>query len=90
MTIEPIFRIDFKEGKMGIFLAAVRDQSFQRAGLTLKEKDVARLLLKGLSTPEIAHTAGNSEKTIKYHISHIYGKAGVNSRAAFFYHVFPH
>jgi DNA-binding NarL/FixJ family response regulator len=82
--------IDFKEGTAGIFLATIRDQSLSKAGLTPKEQDIARLLLKGLSTPEIAKTVGNSEKTVKQHISVIYEKSGVHSRPEFFYHVFPH
>jgi DNA-binding NarL/FixJ family response regulator len=57
--------------------------------LTLKEVEVAHLLLKGLSTADMAHIAGNSDKTLKQHISTIYEKCGVSSRAEFFFFIFP-
>jgi len=57
---------------------------FERAGLTVKERVVARLLLEGKSSPEIAEIEHNSPKTIRQHISSIYGKCAVNSRAEFF------
>lgn len=57
---------------------------FARAGLTAKERTVARLLLEGKSSPEIAELENNSPKTIRQHISSIYGKFAVSSRAEFF------
>jgi DNA-binding CsgD family transcriptional regulator len=57
---------------------------FQRAGLTPKERSVARYLLEGKSGPEIAEVEHNSPKTIRQHISSIYGKCAVNNRAEFF------
>ena len=57
--------------------------------LTFKEIEVAHLLLKGLSTADMARIAGNSDKTLKQHISTIYKKCGVSSRAEFFYFIFP-
>lgn len=60
------------------------DQHFQRVGLTAKERSVARLLLQGKTSPEIAALENNSPKTIRQHISSIYGKCAVTNRAAFF------
>lgn len=65
------------------------DRAFARAGLTDKEADVARLLLKGLSNEEIAQATSNSDKTIRQHVTAVYRKAGVSSRAEFFHYVFP-
>jgi DNA-binding NarL/FixJ family response regulator len=59
------------------------------AGLTDKEAQVARLVLKGLRSQEIARLEGNSEKTIRHHITQIYVKCGVSSRAELFHLVFP-
>lgn len=59
------------------------------AALTDKELQVARYLLKGLTTAEIAAVEKNSDKTIRQHVSRIYAKCGVSSRAEFFHHVLP-
>lgn len=55
-----------------------------RAQLTDKELRVARLLLEGLSSSEIAARENNSPKTIRQHVTQIYAKCGVASRAQFF------
>ena len=55
-----------------------------RAQLTDKELRVARLLLEGLSSNEIAARESNSPKTIRQHVTQIYAKCGVASRAQFF------
>lgn len=65
------------------------DRALARAGLTDKELSVARLVLKGLPSEEIARIEGNSDKTVRQHITQIYAKCGVASRAEFFHFVFP-
>ena len=65
------------------------DRALSRASLTDKELTIARLVLKGLPSEEIARLEGNSDKTIRQHITHIYAKCGVASRAEFFHFVFP-
>jgi DNA-binding NarL/FixJ family response regulator len=70
-------------------LAHLVDRALSRAGLTDKEAEVARLLLKGLSNEEIASATSNSDKTIRQHVTALYRKAGVSSRAEFFHLVFP-
>jgi DNA-binding NarL/FixJ family response regulator len=55
-----------------------------RARLTAKERTVALHLLDGLSSSEIALLETNSPKTIRQHVSQIYVKCGVRSRAEFF------
>lgn len=57
--------------------------------LTQKEKDIVRLILKGLSNKEIAEVSGNTEKTIKFHLTTIFQKCGVESRTELFNAVFP-
>lgn len=65
------------------------DRALSHAGLTDKEMAVARQLLKGLTSDEIARLENNSEKTIRQHVSRVYAKCGVSSRAEFFHFVFP-
>jgi DNA-binding NarL/FixJ family response regulator len=57
---------------------------FEEARLTEKERTVARHLLRGLSSSEIAALESNSPKTIRQHVSQIYAKCGVSTRAEFF------
>jgi DNA-binding NarL/FixJ family response regulator len=68
----------------GLVAAAVA-----RAGLTGREAEVARLVLKGLPSLEIGIVLGASDKTVRQHISRIYEKCGVSSRPEFFHFVFP-
>ncbi|HEY3667942.1 MAG TPA: response regulator transcription factor [Polyangiaceae bacterium] len=60
------------------------EELMTRAQLTDKERTVARLLLDGLSSSEIAKIQQNSPKTIRQHVTQIYAKCGVASRAQFF------
>jgi DNA-binding NarL/FixJ family response regulator len=65
------------------------ERALRRARVTPKESEVARLVLKGLTSNEIARVLGISDKTVRQHITQIYQKAGVASRAEFFHYVFP-
>ena len=65
-------------------LGHVAEEILTRAHLTEKELAVARLLLDGLSGNEIAAIEQNSPKTIRQHVTQIYAKCGVTSRAQFF------
>jgi len=63
---------------------AAIERVLTRARLTPKERTVAIHLLEGLSSSEIADLEANSPKTIRQHVSQIYAKCGVASRAEFF------
>jgi HD-GYP domain-containing protein (c-di-GMP phosphodiesterase class II) len=52
------------------------------AGLTGRELEVLLVLVRGKSNQGIAEQLGISTKTVGHHLQHIYGKAGVRSRAA--------
>jgi len=49
--------------------------------LSQAEKEVALLLIKGLSTKELSSYRGTSEKTVRQQASQIYAKANLNNRA---------
>jgi DNA-binding NarL/FixJ family response regulator len=49
--------------------------------LSVRELEVLRLLVEGASNKAIALRLSLSENTVKSHISHIFGKLGVQSRA---------
>ncbi len=49
--------------------------------LTPREQDVAELAATGLPTREIAAAAFLSEKTVEYHLTRVYRKLGVHSKA---------
>ncbi|RFU37300.1 DNA-binding response regulator [Actinomadura logoneensis] len=53
-----------------------------RFGLSAREVDVMRLIVRGRSNGEIASELFLSEKTVKNHVNRIYAKLGVPSRAA--------
>ena len=63
-------------------LGAAIDAQFTRWNLTDAEREVALLLLKGLSTKEIAAVRAGSERTVREHARSIYSKAGLTGRAA--------
>lgn len=58
------------------------EAQFSRWNLTEAEREVALLLLKGLSLKEIAAVRASSERTVRAQARALYGKAGVTGRAA--------
>lgn len=63
------------------------DRQLEKWGLTLAEKEVALLLLKGLGVKEIAYIRNVSEKTVRAQATGVYTKSKLNGRselAAFF------
>ena len=59
------------------------EQMFESVQLTEKERVVARHLLAGRTSNEIAQMESNSPKTIRQHVSQIYAKCHVSNRAEF-------
>ena len=58
------------------------DIQFSRWNLTEAEREVALLLLKGLSLKEIAAVRATSERTIRAQAQALYSKAGLSGRAS--------
>lgn len=69
------------------FLRSMQEQ-FDAWKLTPSEKDVAMLLVKGLSLDEIARIRESGAKTVRQHAANVYAKAKLEGRhqlAAFFF-----
>lgn len=58
---------------------AAEDSAF--ASLSPREREILARLTEGLSNAEIAERLGVSEKTVRNHLSHLFDKLGVWSRA---------
>lgn len=79
------WRTDSRKYIDGLSLAI--DQQLSKWSLTSAEKEVAFLLLKGLSLKEVADVRSTSEKTARTQSLAIYSKSGLSGRselAAFF------
>lgn len=74
----------------GAFLSGLGvaiEQQFERWGLTVAEKEIALLLLKGLEHKEIAELRSVNETTVRQQARNVYRKGGLSGRhdlAAFF------
>jgi predicted ATPase/DNA-binding CsgD family transcriptional regulator len=55
---------------------------FSPAGLTAREVEVLRLVAQGFSDAQVAEQLVISPRTVNWHLTSIYGKLGVSSRAA--------
>lgn len=62
-------------------LAAAIDKQFEGWKLSPSEKEIALLILKGLSLKEIAEVRATSERTVRQQSLRIYAKAGLKGRA---------
>lgn len=62
-------------------LQGVIENHFDEWKLTASERDVAALMVKGLSISEIAQVRGSAEGTVKAHLNAIYRKANARNRA---------
>ena len=67
----------------------LRDILIQK-GLSNREAEVAELVTKGLSNKEVANRLFVTEKTVKFHLTNIYKKMNVKSRAQLIVWCLPH
>jgi DNA-binding CsgD family transcriptional regulator len=73
------FRAESQELLRG--LGAAIDRQFERWALSPAEREIALLLLKGLSLKEIAELRATSERTVRQQSLAVYRKAGLGGRA---------
>ena len=74
------WRTDMRELLQG--LSSAINAQFDRWQLSGAEREVAMLLLKGLSHKEVAVLRDTSERTIRQQAQSIYGKSNLSGRAA--------
>ena len=67
----------------------LRDVLIQK-GLSNREAEVAELVSRGLSNKEVANQLFVTEKTVKFHLTNIYKKMNVKSRAQLIVWCLPH
>src|SRR5689334_6871009 len=75
--------------QMGEGARMLRDVLIQK-GLSSREAEVAELVTKGLSNKEVANQLFVTEKTVKSHLTNIYKKMNVKSRAQLIVWCLPH
>lgn len=51
------------------------------SSFTVREREIVDLLMQGMSNRQIANALGITEGTVKKHLSHVFRKLGVHSRA---------
>jgi DNA-binding NarL/FixJ family response regulator len=74
-----VWRLESRKYIEGLALAI--DQQLTKWNLTVAEKEVAFLLLKGLSLKEIAEVRKTTEKTARVQSIAVYAKAGIAGRS---------
>jgi DNA-binding CsgD family transcriptional regulator len=66
---------------------AAQDRADPLAALTMREREVARLAATGLTSRDIAAQLSVSPRTVDTHLSRVYRKLGLSSRAALASHL---
>ncbi len=78
------------ERSVGMASAQLQDiiqSHFDTWKLTASERDVAALMIKGLSISEIASVRGSADGTVKAHLNAIYRKSNARNRAEVLSHI---
>jgi DNA-binding NarL/FixJ family response regulator len=72
---------EFGDAKI-VFEPQHEDEVFERVDLTKRELEVLRLIADGSTNADVAQRLWVSERTIKFHLSNIYEKLGVQNHTA--------
>lgn len=60
------------------------------AGLSNREIDVVKLVIKGFSNKQVGNELCIAEKTVKFHLTHVYKNLSIKSRAELIVWCFSH
>ena len=63
-----------------VLIQATTRSAAQGPGLTIREREVLALMVRGLTNSQIAHQLAISRSTVKFHVRSILSKLGVPSR----------
>ena len=77
----PLFLLAF----LGKERELISESKFSEYSITPRERQIARRVSRGLTTTQIAHEFGISEKTVEQHLDHLYRKTGTHNRTALIY-----
>lgn len=80
-------RLERSVGRASSDLQAIIESHFDEWKLTAGERDVAALMVKGLSISEIAGVRESAEGTVKAHLNAIYRKSSSRNRADVLSHI---
>ena len=69
------------EVRLPAAVAAGLGRALAPSALTARERDVLRLIAAGRSNKEVASELSISERTVKYHVTEIFSRLGVQNRA---------
>ena len=78
------------EADLAVLAALGADRPAHPGGLTGREVEVVRLVAAGHTNRTLARELGISEKTVARHLSNVYTKLGVSSRAATTAYAYDH
>lgn len=80
MLIEAIFRVRAGQRYVTPAIGALLAAGISAAELTAREREVLRLIARGLSNRDIAERLAISENTVRIHVSRILDKLGASDR----------
>ena len=63
----------------------VSEAKLEEFSITPREREIVPLVSRGLTSAQIAHRLGISEKTVQQHLDHLYRKTGTHNRTALIY-----
>lgn len=82
------YTVDTTDVKQALTLKSLVEKEYTTwpDGLTVREREIIKLLRQGLSNKDIAHTLSISDSTVRHHLTNIFDKVGVPNRQKLLVH----